>query len=257
MTTATGTVPRAEPWRWIALGIGAVLVFAVAAWASFGGGMRMPVLAALANDTAAAGHTLSMTGTGRVLVTPDVGEVQLGVLVREATVVAARDADARAMADAIAAVRRAGIADADIQTSTLSLQPVYETKPEGGTPRIVAYELRNGVTITVRKLETIGSVIDGAVAAGATTVDGITFRVADPAPLERRAREEAVADARAKADTLVAAAGTRITGIVAISESTATPPWPSRGAGAVDVATPVLPGTTEIDVNVSIVYALE
>ncbi len=97
-----------------------------------------------------------------------------------------------------------------------------------------------------------------AIAGGATTVDGITFAVADPAPLEREAREAAVADARAKADTLVRAAGTSITGVVSIAESVATLPWTWRdGMAAGPAGTPILPGTTEISVSVSMVYGLD
>jgi uncharacterized protein YggE len=258
MSTAIGTVPRSEPWRWIALVAATGLVLAVAAWVGFGGGMRMPVVVTTQNDGSAAVHTVSVTGVGRVFVTPDIAVVRLGVLVQEPTVAAARDAGARAMNGAIDAVRGLGIPVADIQTSTLSLQAVYESKPEGGAPRIVGWELRNGATITVRNLDLVGPVIDGAVSGGATTIDGITFSVADPTPQERRAREAAVADARTRADTLVRAAGTSITGIVSIGESVATPSWPSRAPTPVDAGgTPVLPGTTEIDVTVSIVYAIE
>ena len=259
MSTTTGTLRRVEPRGWnVPLIIAIVVVIAAIALIGFGGGVRFPVVGTTSTDTAATPHTLSITGTGRVFVTPDLGEVQLGVLVQRPTVAEASQAGAKAMTDVVAAVRTAGIPDADIQTSTLSLQPIYETKPEGGTQTIVGYQLRNGVTITVRKLDLIGQVVDGAVAAGATTIDGITFRVADPTPMQRQAREAAVADARAKADTLVRAAGTRITGIMSISESTASPVWPSRGGATVDAAgTPVLPGTTEIDVTVSMTYLLE
>ena len=251
MSTTTGTLRRVEPRGWnVPLIIAIVVVIAAIALIGFGGGVRFPVVGTTSTDTAATPHTLSITGTGRVFVTPDLGEVQLGVLVQRPTVAEASQAGAKAMTDVVAAVRTAGIPDADIQTSTLSLQPIYETKPEGGTQTIVGYQLR--------KLDLIGQVVDGAVAAGATTIDGITFRVADPTPMQRQAREAAVADARAKADTLVRAAGTRITGIMSISESTASPVWPSRGAATVEAAgTPVLPGTTEIDVTVSMTYLLE
>jgi uncharacterized protein YggE len=192
-----------------------------------------------------------------VLVTPDLAEVRLGVLVQRPTVVAARDAAATAMNGVIGALRQVGVRDADIRTSTLSLQPIYETKPDGTAPRIVGYELRNGVTATIRDLPVVGPAVDGAVAGGATTIDGITFRVADSTAAERQAREAAVLDARQKADTLVKAAGTRITGVISISESVVSPSWTSRIGAAEASGTPVLPGTTEIDVSVSIVYGLD
>lgn len=258
MSTAVGTVRRPTPWGWLLLALvtGAAFVFAI--WALFGGGIRLPVAAPTADEPGATAHTLSVTGTGRVLVTPDLAEVRLGVVVQAPTVAEARNTGARAMNGALTAIRAAGIADKDLQTSTLSLSPVYESKPEGGTPHIVAYELRNGLTVTIRDLAKIGPVIDGAIAGGASTVESVTFSVAEPGPLERQAREAAVADARAKADTLVRAAGTSITGVVSITESVATPPWTWRdGMAASPGGTPILPGTTEISVSVSMVYGLD
>ena len=234
----------------------AILVLAVGAWGVFGGGIRFPAAVTQVTDGPTT-HTVSVSGTGRVFLTPDLAEVRLGVLVQRSTVGAARDAAATAMNGLIDALRKVGIRDADIKTSTLSLQPIYETKSDGTAPRIVGYELRNGVIATIRNLELVGPAVDGAVAGGATTIEGIIFRVADSTAAERQAREAAVLDARQKADTLVRAAGTRITGVISISESMVSPPWTSRTAAAESPGTPILPGTTEVDVSVSIVYELE
>jgi uncharacterized protein YggE len=204
-------------------------------------------------------HTISVTGTGSVFVTPDTADLRLGIVISRATVVQARDAAAKAMTNVVASLRSSGIVERDIQTSTFSLQPVYDYSSGGKAPRIVGYELRSGVSVIVRDLDRVGPAIDGVLGAGATTVDQLTLRVADPTAAESRAREAAVKAARAKADTLARAAGTSISSIASITESVATPPWPvrdsvsapSEGGGTVVVA-----GSSEVSVTVSIVYVI-
>lgn len=110
----------------------------------------------------------------------------------------------------------------------------------------------------MRNLDLVAPVIDDSLAAGATSLDSVTLRVSDPTSGERQARLAAVADARRKADTLVGAAGTRITGVITISESVSTPPWPWRSEALSDTGgTPILPGLSELVVTVTVVYGLE
>lgn len=203
-------------------------------------------------------HTISVTGTGTVFVVPDTAELRLGVVIQKAKVVEARDAAAQTMARVVAALRKAGVAERDIQTSTYSLQPVY-AYPANKAPRLTGYEIRSGLRVTVRDLDAAGPAIDAALGAGATTLDDLRLVVADPSAAEREAREAAVAAARAKADTLAEAADTRIVGVASITESVATPPWPYyRGAAIEDAAgTVVEPGTSEVEVTVSIAYLID
>ena len=110
-------------------------------------------------------------------------------------------------------------------------------------------------------LALVGDAIDGALGAGATSMDSVTFRVADQTAAEKQAREAAMADAKAKATTLAAAAGVSITGVQSISETSAPTPWPiyygeAAGAAVKDVATPVMPGTSEVSISVSVVYVI-
>ena len=254
MSAPVATLHRAHVPSWIAWAALAGLAVGIVSWLVLGT-LRFP--GGTTDEARLTPHTVTVTGAGRVFVAPDVAEVRLGVLIRRATVAEARNEAADATNAVVAALRDVGVPEADIQTSMLTLQPVYEYGPNGTALRTVAYEIRNGLTITVRDLDRVGPAVDGAIAAGATTIDSINLVIADPDSAERQAREEAVRDARGKADTLVDAAGARIDDVVSIAESVSTPPWPWRGEAAVDdKGTPILPGVSEVVVNVTIVYEI-
>jgi hypothetical protein len=258
MTSLTGSTTRPR-LGWLAVGAFAGLALAVA----FGPALTMRPARAVDGTTTTPEHTISVSGIGRVTTTPDVADVRVGVQVTRTKVRDAQSAAATAMAAVIAALKSAGIADKDIQTTSLSLQPVYDYSSNGNTPRLTGYQIVNAVQATVRRLDTISDVIDGALAAGATTLDGITFRVDDPASPEAQARDAAMKNARAKADALAKAAGVSITGVSSISEQAGSVPVPMpymATGGALDKAaasTPVQVGTNEVDVSVSVVYLID
>jgi hypothetical protein len=201
-------------------------------------------------------HTISVSGTGKILLAPDVADVTLGVTVQRNTVGAARDDAAQIMQAVIAALHALGIADADIKTTTLYVSPVYDYS---GQQRITGYQVSNMIAVHVRDLADLAGVIDDSVSAGVTDVQGVTFDVADRAAAERSAREAAVRDARARADTLAATAGVTITGVASIAETTSAPwPWPMAGFARDEAAasTPVQPGTAELTITVAVVYLI-
>ena len=205
--------------------------------------------------------TIVVAGTGRITVTPDVAELRLGVAITRPTAAAARADAAHAMASILAAVDAAGVARQDVRTSLLSVQPRYDYR-DGRPPTLTGYELSNVVEVTVRDLGRLGDVIDGTLAAGVTSMDGLTFRVADPAPAEREARLAAMTSARARADVLAEAAGVTIARVHAVVEgSVGPPPGPWRKAEpmalAADVSTPIEAGSTEVAVTVTVTYALD
>lgn len=254
LITGTGSRP------WIALG--AVAMLALGAFAA-------PLLtatprSALAADPTGTGeHTISVTGTGKVTVKPDVADISLGVQVQSDTAKGARDAAATKMNDIIAALKALGIADEDIQTSTIDISPVYDYN--SSTPRITGYQVTNMVTVHVTDITKVADVIDNSVAAGATNVNGVTFDIADRATAENTARGDAVKDARAHADALAAAAGVTITGVQSISETSVSSPWPwygvaadasKGGAPTPAVPTPVQPGTQDITITVTVSYLI-
>lgn len=207
-------------------------------------------------------HTISVVGSGKVTLVPDMATVNLGVVVERKTAKEARQAAAVAMTGVVEALKKLGIADKDIATSTISLNPVYNY-PNNAAPKIRGYQLQNTVTVTVRDLDKLGDVLDDTITAGATTVDSIAFDVADRPAAEKQAREAAVKDAEAKAGTLSGQAGVKITGVASMSESVSTPIWYERnfaGAPAMaadQAATPVMPGTTDVTITVSVVYLID
>ncbi len=201
-------------------------------------------------------HTISVSGSGKVVLTPDVADVSLGVTVQKDKASTARDEAGRIMAAVIAALHGLGIADADIKTTQLYVSPMYNY---GNSQTISGYQMSNIVSVHVRDLSKLADVIDQSVAAGATDVQGVTFDVADRSAAEETARTAAVKDARAHADTLAAAAGVTITGVQTIAESTSTPwPWPPMGFAqdAAGAPTPVQPGSAELTIDVSVVYII-
>jgi len=259
MSTSSITISIPVPGqrtRWAAAGLATGLLVAAIASPAFG---PRPILAA--DPAAGTEHTISVSGTGRIVLSPDTADLRLGVTTTAKTVKAARDANAPAMTAVIASLKKLGIAERDLQTTTLSLSPVYDYASNTNPPRLTGYTLTNAIAVTIRNLDVVGDAIDGALAAGATSLDSIGFRVNDQTSAEKTAREAAMADAKAKAQTLASAAGVSITGVASISETVAPIPYPvyygaMAGAAARDIQTPVQAGTNEISVTVAVVYVI-
>lgn len=206
-------------------------------------------------------RTITVTGVGRASVRPDLADLRFGVTVTAPTVESARSANSGTLTAVIARLRSLGIDDHDLQTSIVSVSPQYDYSREGAPPRLAGYTFSNLVAALVRDIERVGEAIDAALTAGATNVDQIAFRVADQSSAEREAREAAVADARAKAETFASAAGVEITGVAALTESGSPVPYPMPALermafAAKDVSTPIEPGTNEVVATVSITYLI-
>ena len=199
--------------------------------------------------------TIVVGGTGRVAVEPDVADLRLGVAIARPTVADARSAVAAAMTSILAAIEAAGVARRDTRTTLLSVQPRYDYR-DGQAPALVGYDLANVVEVTVRDLATLGAVVDGALGAGATSLDGLAFRVEDPSAAEAAARTAAVAQARARAEVLAAAADVSHARVGVVVEGGAPPAWAlAKGARltmAADASTPIEAGVTEIAVTVTV-----
>ncbi len=182
-----------------------------------------------------AAGTIVVSGTGRVSVEPDLADLRLGVAVARPTVEAARAVAATTMEAILAAVDAAGVERRDVRTALLSVQPRYEYR-ENQPPALAGYDLANVVEVTVRDLARLGAVVDGTLGAGATSLDQLTFRVADPEPAEREARLRAMAAARARADVLAEAAGLSIVGVSDIVEGGGPPDPDAAHEGGADDA---------------------
>ncbi len=207
------------------------------------------------------GSGISVGGTGRVAVAPDTALVHLGVDVRAPSLVDATAQAARHMTAVLERVKALGVTDGNITTVTYSVEPVTPARrPEEDSTRIVGYRVINVVQLRVRELAAVGRIVEAAMAAGATTIRGVRFTVADPARPEAQARALAVRDAQSRASQLAEAAGLRLGELISLTEG----PPPLRPAaerygmavGAVMAPGPVEPGQLEIVVTVTAHYRL-
>ena len=166
--------------------------------------------------------TISVSGEGTVSVPPDLAVVDGGVTTDAKTAREAAEANNAAMAKVLAALKSAGIAEKDMQTSRLSLFPQYTQQtrpnPNPGPNVISGYRASNRVTIRVRDVTKVAGTIDALVASGANEVGGINFMVTKASQLLDDARSDAIADARRKAEIYAEAAGVRLGRAVLIQE---------------------------------------
>jgi uncharacterized protein YggE len=199
---------------------------------------------------------LTARGVGTVNSTPDRLTVVLGVQNRGRAAQEALDANSRLATATIDALRAAGVADADLRTSQLSVSPTQDPT----TGRVTGYEVNNLLTATLRDIGRAGSVIDAAgVAAGdAVRVQQLEFSVADDSAPRARARADAVRKAQEQARQLAEAAGVTLGTVRSITEVPTDPgnPYERDAKAAAQAAVPILPGTQELQVAVEIVYDL-
>jgi len=207
----------------------------------------------------AEGTLLTVNADGSSEARPDMAIVNLGVTTEGQTAAAALAENARRMTALTAALRRAGIAERDIQTSNVSVYP-QQVYGEGQAPRITGYQANNSVTVKVRRIDNTGRVIDAAVGAGGNTVNGVSFTHADPDAQLDVARRDAIAEARRRAELYANALGMRVNRIVSVSEGGGyAPPVPvalERFQAQDAAATPISPGEIETRVSVNVMFEL-
>jgi uncharacterized protein YggE len=205
-------------------------------------------------------RSITVPGMGTVVVEPDVAIVRLGVNVLAETAGAARESAARTMNGVLAAITEHGVARQDVRTALVSLNPTMDYS-DGNVPRITGYQVQNSVSVTLRDLGRAGELIDAALGAGASTLDGLDFRLEDPTAAADRSRSLAMADARARATTIARAAGAKVGDVVAVVEGASeSPPMPfpaARMALKAESSTPVESGSQEISVSVTVTFELK
>jgi hypothetical protein len=204
--------------------------------------------------------TLNLTASGEVMATPDKATITLGVQTEAASAAQALQANAEQMTRVMASLKRAGVADRDLQTAQLNVNPKYAYEPNQ-PPRLTGYEASNQVMVTVRDLKRLGAMVDAAVAAGATNVNSIAFGLVDPKTAEDAARLEAVKALQAKADLYAKAVGHPVMRLISLSEGVGyAPPVPMPEmmvAGAKRMAaTPVSIGEMRVRIEVTGLYEL-
>ncbi len=200
---------------------------------------------------------ISVTGEATVSVPPDLAEIDGGVTSEAKTAREASEANNAAMGKVLQALKGAGIEEKDIQTSRLSLQP--QSAPNRSGPSAIAgYRASNRVTVRVRDVTKVASVIDTLVGAGANEIGGINFVVSQASKLLDEARERAVADARRKAEIYAKAAGVTLGAPLSISEEGNSAPVPYRRmAAGMAASAPVAQGEETLRVTVSVSWAIK
>lgn len=204
--------------------------------------------------------TIVAPGIGRVTVEPDVATTRLGVVLVRPTAAEVRTAAATTMSAVLDAIAGLGVARRDMRTSLVGLAPLTDYSAERG-PRVTGYQLTNTVEVTVRDLASAGAVIDAGLSAGASSLDGLEFRLEDPTAARDRARRAAVDDARTRAGSLADAARVRLGSVVGIVEGTRPLPEFEHGGTAglalkASADTPIEAGTQEIVVSVVVTFLI-
>lgn len=231
--------------------IGTVVALLAAA-AALGAVIRPGSAQGTAEPAPTAGITVSGTATGRAV--PDQATFSFGVQTEGASAKAALDANSARMALVIAALKRAGIAEKDLQTQDVSVMP-----RQNETGQISGYYANNSVQALVRKLAGAGAVVDAAVGAGANQSSGPSFDQSGRDAVYRSALRAAVADARTKAQALAAESNASLGRVTRIVEGFAAEPVPMYDRAVAQSAkaeTPVEPGTQEVQATVTVTFEL-
>jgi hypothetical protein len=215
---------------------------------AFADGARMP-------------RTISLSGHGEVRSAPDLAFVTSGVVSQGATAAEALAANTKAMTDIFAALKSAGIPEKDIQTSNFSVQPRYDFS-NNQAPKLVGYDVNNNVSVTLRKIADLGSLLDKLVQAGSNQINGVSFDVAKPEQAMDEARKLAAADAERKAKVYASAMGVELGPVMQVSEGASfQPPMPMvRGVAMKADAAPPVPvaaGEQTLAVDVSVTWEIK
>jgi uncharacterized protein len=165
-----------------------------------------------------------VVGEGSVSAAPDYARIRSGVTTRAKTAKEAADANARLMSALTAALQSAGIEQKDIQTSRFSVMPVYAPPAPNTEQRLTGFAVANQVTVTIRKIDAVGDILDRLITAGATDAGSVEFLHADVSKTLDQAREAAMADARRKAELYAHAAGLSLGGVAWITEDASSAP---------------------------------
>jgi len=209
-------------------------------------------------------HIIAVWGEGTARAVPDTAEVSAGVVTQADTAAAALKANSAAMDKVMQTAQSFGIASGDVQTQGVNVNPIFSrpannNRPDA-PPQITGYRAANTVSIRVRDMAKLGTVLDSLVGAGANEMHGVRLTIGKPEPLLDEARGKAMADAKRKAELLTQAAGVKLGRVSSISEESAAVPQPrmyARAEMAAAAPVPVAAGEVELRATVRVVYALE
>lgn len=206
------------------------------------------------------GTLLSVSAQAEAKRVPDIATLSAGVVTQAADANAALRANAEEMTKVVAAIRAAGIAERDIQTSGINLNPQYRYA-ENQPPAITGYQASNNVNITVRDIAKLGKILDSLVATGANQINGPSFDVDDKESAYDEARRSAIEKAQARAQMYAKTLGMKVRRIVSISEGGGYgPPRPmpmmAMRMEKAQADTSISPGESSLSVNLDVVFEL-
>ncbi len=204
-------------------------------------------------------RTISVTGNGSATSPPDMATINTGVVTQGKNAADAMKANNEIMAKLMAALKAQKIPAKDIQTSDFSVSPQYARDDRGRTQQeIVGYRVSNQVRVVIRNLPELGKVLDTLVSTGSNRVSGISFGITDSDGILNEARNNAIADARSKANLYAQALGIKVGKVVSVSESSVIAPRPQFFARAAmaDSAVPIASGEQELTATIDVVFAI-
>ena len=239
---------------------GAIALLAVALLAAAGCNRQ----SSPAQSASSGGTLVTVSAQAEARQAPDMAMLSTGVVSLAPDANSAIRRNAEQMARVVASIKAAGIAAKDVQTSGVSLNPDY-AYVANRPPRIKGYYASNTVNVTVRDIGRLGGILDALVATGANQINGPMFDIEDKDAVLDKAREKALAKARARADAYAKRLGLRVTRIVSIDETGGRGvPQPMLGRGAIveqaaaaDASAPIAPGENVLSVTLDVVYELE
>jgi len=215
-------------------------------------------------NTATTTNTVSFSGEGKIVAKPDVAVVNLTILTEADTSKAAQDDNSKKSKAVVDFLKKQGIEEKDIRTSGYNIYPQYKY-PRDGKPVINGYQVNQTLEVKIRDLDKVSVILDGVVTAGVNQVNGLSFEIDDPDKLKAQARDEAIKDAKAKANELESQLGVRLGRIVNFTEGSYGVPTPmyyeisakAMGMGGGGGGPDVPSGENEIKVTVTITYQIK
>ena len=205
-------------------------------------------------------RTISLAATGAIRTTPDKVDISTGVTAQAPTAKEALAKNSAAMTEVIAALKAEGLDPKDIQTTNFTVQPLYEERKDGRSPKVVGYQVVNSLQVTVREVGKLGQILDKVVSLGANDVNSIEFGVAEPEALKDEARKLAMRNAIANARLYAEAAGAKLGKVLTISEDQGIIVARSMAPAPMEMAAKAVPieaGTTTVEARVSVTFELE
>lgn len=225
-------------------------------------GFSQPVAAAQNTPEVPAGRSITVVGEGKVRVKPDIAQAGIGIEIINADVKQASDEATATMQKILDALKAQGVAENDIQTSYFNIWGERPYSPDSSQSTQTIYHVSNTVNVTIRDLSKVTTTLGAAIEAGANTINSINFNVAEPAELQGQARQQAVDDARAKAQELAGLNGVTLGEVVSVSEvvQDSGPLFDTasyaQGVGGGGVG-PISPGEIEVIVRLQVSYAIQ